>query len=199
MSKVLVTKEKLDTLANMVAAKSGEELPLTIDDMVEAVYSIPTDMEAFTDTVVTLPNGADHHIITGVNLAGDTVTAQHLELGYTAHDAQGNPITGTLIPGSGNYSTASLTLTISAVSGNYNSVGVYFANIRRFSNMTYTSSLAYQVPNGLPFGYEVILYGDGALIAFMETVTTVSMTGDITQVDTGTYLMGGDATLNVSF
>lgn len=34
--------------------------------------------------------------ITGVSLAGDTVTAAHLESGYTAHDANGNAITGTL-------------------------------------------------------------------------------------------------------
>ena len=33
--------------------------------------------------------------------SGDTVTAAHLEQGYTAHDAQGNPVTGTLQPGGG--------------------------------------------------------------------------------------------------
>ena len=33
--------------------------------------------------------------------SGDTVTAAHLEQGYTAHDAQGNPVTGTLVPGGG--------------------------------------------------------------------------------------------------
>ena len=37
--------------------------------------------------------------INAVSLAGDTVTAAHLERGYTAHDAQGNAITGTLQPG----------------------------------------------------------------------------------------------------
>ena len=37
--------------------------------------------------------------INGVSLLGDTVTAAHLESGYTAHDAQGNAITGTLSPG----------------------------------------------------------------------------------------------------
>jgi hypothetical protein len=44
-------------------------------------------------------NGGTIRTITGVSLAGDTVTASHLETGYTAHDALGNPITGTMSPG----------------------------------------------------------------------------------------------------
>lgn len=34
-----------------------------------------------------------------LDLTADTVTAEHLESGYTAHDADGNAITGTLTPG----------------------------------------------------------------------------------------------------
>lgn len=41
-------------------------------------------------------NGGTIRTITGVSLAGDTVTASHLETGYTAHDALGNQITGTM-------------------------------------------------------------------------------------------------------
>lgn len=55
----------------------------------------------FVDTVVTLPNGGDHHIITGVDLSHDTVSAPHLEVGYTAHDHEGNPVVGELVPGGG--------------------------------------------------------------------------------------------------
>ncbi len=51
---------------------------------------------AFSDVVVPLPGGGDHHIITGVDISNDTVTAAHLESGYTAHDAAGNAITGQL-------------------------------------------------------------------------------------------------------
>lgn len=36
-----------------------------------------------------------------LDLTGDTVTASHLEAGYTAHDANGETITGVLIPGGG--------------------------------------------------------------------------------------------------
>jgi len=42
MSKVAVTKNKLDYLANAISAKSGESLTLTIDDMIEAVDGIET-------------------------------------------------------------------------------------------------------------------------------------------------------------
>ena len=42
MSKVAVTKDKLDYLANAIANKSGESLTLTIDEMIEAVDGINT-------------------------------------------------------------------------------------------------------------------------------------------------------------
>ena len=41
-------------------------------------------------------NGGTIRHITGVSLQNDTVTAAHLESGYTAHDAAGNAIIGTL-------------------------------------------------------------------------------------------------------
>ena len=41
MSRVSITREKLDDLALHVSAKSGEDMPLTIDDMMDAVDGIP--------------------------------------------------------------------------------------------------------------------------------------------------------------
>lgn len=49
----------------------------------------------------TLPNGATAKHITAVNISNDTVTASHLEQGYTAHDASGNAIVGTMSGGGG--------------------------------------------------------------------------------------------------
>jgi len=40
MSKVVITKSKLDSLANSVAAKSGVPVLMTVDEMKEAVDSI---------------------------------------------------------------------------------------------------------------------------------------------------------------
>lgn len=54
-------------------------------------------------SIVDTPDAAGGTVrtITAVDISGDTVTAAHLETGYTAHDAQGNAVTGTLSPGGG--------------------------------------------------------------------------------------------------
>ena len=51
--------------------------------------------------------------INAVDLSNDTVTAAHLEYGYTAHDSQGEAITGELVPGGGGTPRTSSDLTVS--------------------------------------------------------------------------------------
>lgn len=70
------------------------------DDLPGLISQIATG----SGSAISIVDTTDEHggiirTITGVSLAGDTVTAAHLESGYTAHDALGNPITGTLVPG----------------------------------------------------------------------------------------------------
>lgn len=89
MSKVLITRSKLDDLATTIAAKSGAALPLTIAQMETAVGGIT-------------PGG-------GVDTSGDTVDAAHLLDGYTAHDSSGTQITGSYTPPT--FSTQSKTAT----------------------------------------------------------------------------------------
>ena len=50
-----------------------------------------------------------------LDLTSDTVTAEHLETGYTAHDANGDPITGTLTPSGGGDDTSDATATASDI------------------------------------------------------------------------------------
>lgn len=70
------------------------------DDLAGLIAQISTGSGAAISIVDTLDaNGGTIRTITGVSLAGDTVTASHLERGYTAHDALGNAVTGTLSPG----------------------------------------------------------------------------------------------------
>ena len=63
--KVLVTKTKLDELAEAVSAKSGEPVKLTIDAMRVAVLSMPSDLTAGPATpreeeqVITPDEGVD--------------------------------------------------------------------------------------------------------------------------------------------
>lgn len=50
----------------------------------------------YTDTVTELPGGGEQHtIIADLDLSQDTVDSAHLAMGYTAHNASGQPIIGT--------------------------------------------------------------------------------------------------------
>lgn len=89
MSKVLITRSKLDDLATTIAAKSGATLPLTI-----------AQMDAAVDGIV---------VGGGTDTSHDTVDAPHLLDGYTAHDSTGAAITGTYVPPT--FSTQSKTAT----------------------------------------------------------------------------------------
>ena len=103
--------DALDAIADKgVTVPSGA----TSDDLADLIAQISGGgggATAVFDEVVTLPGGGDHHIITGVDISGDTVTAPHLELGYTAHDADGNPVVGTLTPGGGSANIQPLSVT----------------------------------------------------------------------------------------
>ena len=51
----------------------------------------------YTDTVTELPGGGEQHtIVADLDLSQDTVTPESLLIGYTAHNASGQPITGTI-------------------------------------------------------------------------------------------------------
>ena len=63
------------------SASGGGAAAITIDDAPDAA-------------------GGTVRTITAVDISSDTVTAAHLETGYTAHDADGNAITGQLSPSS---------------------------------------------------------------------------------------------------
>lgn len=57
-------------------------------------------------SVISIVDELDEHggtirHINAVSLEGDTVSAEHLEQGYTAHNSFGEKITGTLVPGGG--------------------------------------------------------------------------------------------------
>ena len=85
----------------------------TVDKVVEGYYFYTADgvkregtrsSSGSAAVVVTEETDAGGGIIkhiTAIDLSNDTVTAAHLETGYTAHDFNGNAITGTLSPGGG--------------------------------------------------------------------------------------------------
>lgn len=91
--------------ANSIRSKTGSSSLIQWDENTGFKTAIDS-IAVGAGSAISIVDTADSHggtvrTITGVSLAGDTVTAAHLESGYTAHDAQGNAITGSLVPGSG--------------------------------------------------------------------------------------------------
>ena len=70
------------------------------DDLATLIGQIQQGGGAGAISIVDTPDSAGGTVrtITAVDISSDTVTAAHLESGYTAHDAAGNAITGTLSP-----------------------------------------------------------------------------------------------------
>ena len=98
--------------------KTGTAVSVTASELVSGTLNITTndtyDVTNYASVEVDVAGGGGAAItindttdaaggiirtITAVDISQDTVTAAHLETGYTAHDKDGNPITGTLVPG----------------------------------------------------------------------------------------------------
>ena len=82
-------------------ASKGVTVPAnaTIDDLPDLIMAIPTGSGSAISIVDTTDaNGGTIRTITGVSLAGDTVTAATLLNGVTAHNSLGEAITGSYMP-----------------------------------------------------------------------------------------------------
>ena len=95
----------LTATANAIRAKGGTSASIAWDEtngFKSAIEDLPTGGgSAVVVTEEPDTNGGTKKIITAVELTGDTVTAEHLEVGYTAHNASGQAITGTMPASSG--------------------------------------------------------------------------------------------------
>lgn len=84
MSKVSITRSKLDALAVAVSVKSGEELPLTIDEMREAVNGISGGSVTVTDE----PNATGVTCV--ITTGGEPVPPTPSETWETIHEGNVN-------------------------------------------------------------------------------------------------------------
>ena len=104
MANYIATDTDLTAVANAIRTKGGTSENLEFpSEFVTAIQNIPTGGSSaigIDDTQDAA--GGTVRTITAVSLAGDTVTAAHLESGYTAHDATGASITGTMPAPAGN-------------------------------------------------------------------------------------------------
>ena len=132
--------------------------------------------------------------INGVSLLGDTVSAEHLEYGYTAHDAGGNAITGSLVPGGTpnlqaktNISPTTSSQTITADSG-YDGLSSVQINAmpsgtaRVPSTISGTSANMSAGTNQLTFSKTIALTPDvtaGYIASGTERNATVSLTANL--------------------
>ena len=104
-------RSEITRIANAVADaydavdEMGGTLPANevVGNLADAILTIPKGGGGSAISVVDTQDshGGTIRTITAVDLSEDTVTAAHLETGYTAHDSSGNPIVGTMSPGSG--------------------------------------------------------------------------------------------------
>lgn len=140
---------KMTAIADAIRAKTGGTDTLTLDQMA-------TDLNV-------------PHI---VNVSADTVTADTLAEGITAHDAAGNAIIGTMAAGGG---VEISTLTIEDRGFGWN-LYIYFVDVngQLFTHDTITIGEAYSVPK---FSLVVVGYGGGGGAHFYEGVTLLATYG----------------------
>ena len=108
MANYKVSDTELISIADAIRTKSGSNTSLSFpSEFIAAIENLSISSgEAISSGVSAIGindvldnNGGTIRTITAVNLKNDTVTSAHLESGYTAHDAQGQLITGTLTAG----------------------------------------------------------------------------------------------------
>lgn len=198
------------TNAFTAIANKGVSIPSgsNSDDLATLIGQIPQDITMGAVSVVDAPDSAGGTVrtITGVDISSDTVTAAHLETGYTAHDAEGNPIVGVLSPGNVTVESMSISLngTYTAPSGTaYSPVIVNVpASAVDSGTKSITSNGSNQdvvgyaavdvaVPNSYTAGDEGKVVSNGELVAQSSDSVTQNGTVDTTLINSLTVNVSG--------
>lgn len=167
MSKVLITRSKLDYLATTISTKSGAALPLTLAQMDAAVQSISDG---------------------GVDTSQDTVDAAHLLDGYTAHDSQGQQITGSYVAPTFSTQAKSATPTTSSQT---------IAPDSGYDGLSSVTVNAIPSEYIIPSGSQTITENNTYDVASLASVV-VNVPGIAVQTATGTFTGNGTRTIGIT-
>lgn len=186
MSQVLITKSKLDSLANTIATKASVAAPLTIAQMETAVRNIPTGEAVLTTKTVTAngtynaqDDSADGYSSVTVNVPTPTPALQGKGIFYTPSETAQSE---TVSADSGYDGLSSVSVSVGAIPSSY----VGSAVTRRATSDLVADGSVVSVPSGY---YQVaastaIASGSASLVGSVSihnsTITTSSATNQIT-------------------
>lgn len=193
MSKVSVAKEKLDYLANCVSAKSGESIPLTIDEMAEAVLGIQEG--GIVDNISTLSGGGSFHDISSADttVLGTKTITENGTYSASSDNLDGySSVTVNASGGSSDFSTA--TITISSLASL--SCMLSGAFILSSGGMSGTVG-AFDVRPDITTTAELILYNNLAGIQVQEAYAKIASASGNANLKDGFCIVTGDCEITI--
>lgn len=192
--KVVITKSKLDSLANAISSKSGTSIPLTITQMETAVISIPTGSGTFTTKSITAngtynaqDDSADGYSSVTVNVPSGTPTLQSKSVSYTPSETVQSE---TVTADSGYDGLDEVNVSVGAISSTYVGSGI----IRRSSSDLAASGATVTAPAGYyaSAATKSIASGSaGTPTASKGTVSNHSISVTPSVTNTTGYITGG--------
>lgn len=193
MSKVLITKSKLDILATSISAKSGEALPMTLAEMKTAVDGIETGGITPTGTITITQNGqtdVTQYATADVQVPSSSPTLQTKSVSYTpTESAQSETVTAD----SGYDGLSQVSVSVGAVSSTYVGTGI----TRRSSSDLTASGATVTVPSGYystQSSKSVSTGTEGTPTATKGTVSNHAVTVTPSVTNSAGYISGGTHT-----
>lgn len=197
MSQVLITKSKLDSLANTIAAKASVAAPLTIAQMETAVRNIPTGESVLTTKTVTAngtysaqDDNADGYSSVTVNVPTPTPSLQSKSVSYTPSETAQSE---TVSADSGYDGLSSVSVSVGAIASDYVGSGI----TRRSSTDLAASGATVTVPAGYYSAQasKTVASGTaGTPTATKSAVSNHSVTVTPSVTNTTGYISGGTKT-----